>query len=152
MLRDGKSYTLAREKALADGIKDVASDLRLIDVADLIAFIRTEQFGNVGSLVNSSTELYFKPNTVRFGNSGAIDVTWGDTPSIMLDMEFCYMQVSVYFRLLLEATQAGVEIDYVAFENASADPDENTQRLIDAIADARLGPPQHNEHASASQA
>jgi hypothetical protein len=50
------------------------------------------------------------------------------------------MRVNVHFRLLLEALQAGVEIDYITFEGASADADENTQRLVTAIADARLLP------------
>jgi hypothetical protein len=140
MLRSGNITTREREKALADGIKDVASDLRLIEAADLVAYIRTEQFGNIGNLVNSSTELYFKPHTIYFGNSGTINLTWGGAPSVVLDMEFRYMCVNVYFRLLLEACQAGVEIDYVSFENGSADPRENTQRMIDAIASARLSP------------
>jgi hypothetical protein len=32
--------------------------------------IRTERFGNIANLVNSSTELYYKPGTLRFGSSG----------------------------------------------------------------------------------
>jgi hypothetical protein len=142
MLRSGNNTTREREKVLADGIKEVASDLRLIEAADLVAYIRTEQFGNLGNLVNSSTELYFKPHTIYFGNSGTINLTWGGAPSVVLDMEFRYMNVNVYFRLLLEAFQAGVEIDYVTFDNGSADPQENTQRMIDAIASARLSPAQ----------
>ena len=140
MQRQGNIYTIEREKALADGLRDVASELRLIDAADLIAFIRTEQFANIANLVSSSAELYYKPGTLSFGRSGDIDVKWGATPTISLDMEFHHMQVSVYFRLLLEALQAGIEINYINFEAGSADPDQNTQRLITAIANARLAP------------
>ena len=143
MQRQGNIYTIEREKALADGLRDVASELRLIDAADLIAFIRTEQFANISNLVNSSTELYYKPGTLSFGRSGDIDVKWGATPTVSLDMEFHHMQVSVYFRLLLEALQAGVEINYISFEAGSTDPDQNTQRLIAAIANARLSPASH---------
>ena len=50
------------------------------------------------------------------------------------------MQVSVYFRLLLEALQAGIEINYINFDAGSADPEQNTQRLVAAIANARLAP------------
>ena len=50
------------------------------------------------------------------------------------------MRVNVYFRLLLEALHAGIEIDYITFDEGSADPDENTQRLVEAIANARLAP------------
>lgn len=140
MLKQGKDYTFEREKALAEGIKEVASELRLIEAADFVAFIRTDQFANIGNLVNSSTELYFKPDTIKFGLSGEVSLQWGTTPSVSLDMEFHYMRVNVYFRLLLEALHAGIEIDYITFEDASADPDQNTQRLIAAIASARLEP------------
>jgi hypothetical protein len=140
MLKSGCNYTLEREKALAEGMRDVASELRLVDATDFVAFIRTGQFANIGSLVSSSTELFFKPGTVNFGRSADVDLKWGGAPSITLDMEFHHMRVNVYFRLLLEALQAGVEINYITFEGASADADENTERLIKAIADARIVP------------
>ena len=60
------------------------------------------------------------------------------------------MRVNVYFRLMLEALHAGIEIDYITFDEGSADPDENTQRLVDAIANARLAPPQDGPYANAS--
>jgi hypothetical protein len=146
MQRQGKNYTFHREKALAEGIKEVASELRLIEAADFVAFIRTDQFANIANLVNSSTELYFKPGTIRFGLSGDVNLQWGGTPSVSLDMEFHHMQVNVYFRLLLEALHAGIEIDYITFEEGSADPDKNTERLVEAIANARLLPSRSSQH------
>lgn len=135
------NHTITREKALAEGVKDVAAELRLIDVVDFIAFIRTEQFGNLASLVNSSTEMYFKPGALCFGLSGDVALTWGGAPIVMLDMEFRHQGVNVYFRLVLEALTAGVEINYITFDGAAQEPEINTQRLIEAIADARLAPP-----------
>jgi hypothetical protein len=140
MLKQGSDYTLEREKALADGLKDVASELRLIDAVDLVTFIRAEQFGNIETLVNSSTELFYKPGTISFGSSGDVDLGWGSSPCVALDMEFHHMRVNVYFRLLLRALYAGIEINHIAFEDGSQDPDENTRRLIEAIADARILP------------
>ncbi len=140
MLKQGNRNTLEREQVLANGLRDVASELRLIDAVDLIAFIRTEQFGNIKNLVNSSTELFFKPDTIAFGASGDVDLTWGAPPAIGLDMEFRHRSVNVYFRLLLEAVHAGIEIHHISFDGGSADPDENTRLLAEAIADARLGP------------
>jgi hypothetical protein len=57
-------------------------------------------------------------------------------------MEFHHAGVNVYFRLLLQALQAAVEITYINFEAGTADPDPdvNTRRLVDAIAGARLTP------------
>jgi hypothetical protein len=140
MQKQPRNYALEREMALAEGLRDVASELRLIEAADLIAFIRTEQFGNIANLVASSTEFYFLPGTVKFGQSGDIDVRWGGTPVISLDMEFKNRGVSAYFRLRLEALQAGVEITYITFDESAADPNENTRRLVEAISDARVSP------------
>jgi hypothetical protein len=144
MLKQGNIYTLQREKALADGLRDVAGELRLIDATDLIAYLRTEQFGNIANLVNSSSELYFKPDTLGFGQSGDVQLKWGDTPTIALDMEFKHLGVEVYFRLLLQALQAGVDIHYITFADSTGDPDANTQRLVEAIADARVSPIPHH--------
>lgn len=138
MLKGGDATTRERERALAEGIKEVASELRLIDPVDFVAYVHTGQFANIGALVNSSAELYFKPGTITFGLSGEVDLKWGGTPTVVLDMEFHHKRVHVYFRLVLEALQAGIEIDYINFDGASPDPAENTRRLIEAIADARL--------------
>jgi hypothetical protein len=140
MLKQGRDYSREREKALAEGLREVASELRLIDPADYIAFIRTEQFGNLRNLVNSSTEMFFRPGTIQFGQSGEIELQWGGNPTIALDMEFHNMNVSAYFRLLLKSLHAAIEITYLSFEGGSADPDENTRRLVEAIADARIAP------------
>jgi hypothetical protein len=131
-------HALIRSKALAEGIKDVAAELRLIDVADFIAFIRTENFANIHDIVNSSLELFFKHGTLRYGSAAALDVKWGSPPAIMLDMEFRHMAISVFFNLTLRALNASVAIHYINFGEGSRTPEENTSRLIRAISDARL--------------
>jgi hypothetical protein len=128
------------EKVLAAGLKEVAAELRLVEAADLVAFIRTGRFGNVRSLVDAATEMYFKPGTVFFGQSGNVNLSWGGEPSIVLNMEFHHRRVDVYFRLMLEARQAGVEIEYISFGSQPCDRRDTTRKLIDAIADARFAP------------
>jgi hypothetical protein len=138
MLKQCRQYNDEREMALAIALKEVAAELRLIDAVDLVAFIRTGQFGNVRSLVSASTEMYFKPGTMSFAESGDVSLNWTGEPSVVLDMEFHHRRVDVFFRLLLESDQAGVEIEYISFSGKSSDPAEDTQRLVDAIADARF--------------
>lgn len=150
MLKQGNHYARERERALADGLRDVASELRMIDPADYVAFIRTEQIGNLRTLVNSSTEMFFKPGTISFGQSGEAHLSWGSYPSVMLDMEFHHMEIRAYFRLMLEEEHAGVEIDFVQFNEAGLDPDANTQRLVDAISDARLVPIKSGEDSAST--
>jgi hypothetical protein len=140
MMKQASKCTFEREKALGHGVRELASELRLVEPTDYVTFVRGERFANIANLVASSAELFFKPGTIFFGHSGEVDLRWGEPPSVVLDMEFRHLHVNVYFRLVLEACRAGVEITYVSFEGASDVPDDNTRRLVEAIADARLVP------------
>jgi len=137
MKKGGDACMLARERALAVGMDYVAGELRLIDPQDFVAFIRLEMFGNVANLVNSSTEMYYKPGALRFGMSGEALLQWGEAPVVILDMEFCYQGVTAYFRLILDTEGAAVELTYLQFADASEDAEVNTQRLIEALSAAR---------------
>lgn len=141
MLKQFRHDHAEHERVLAHGLKEVAAELRLIDAADLVAFIRTGKFGNVRSLVNSSTEMYFKPGMMAFRSSGNVNFGWGGEPSIVLDMEFRHPAVDVFFQLVLETHQAGVEIEYISFNRESADPHGDPLRLMEAIVQARFTPP-----------
>ncbi len=140
MMKQASKCTIEREKALGQGVRELASELRLVEPGDYVAYVRAERFANIANLVASSAELFFKPGTISFGHSGEVDLKWGEPPSVALDMEFRHLCVNVYFRLVLEAQRAGVEITYLSFEAASEEPDDNTRRLVEAIADARLLP------------
>jgi hypothetical protein len=130
-------HAFAREKILAESIRDVAADLRLIDLADLVAHLKTLQIASVGVLVESSVEMWFKRETLTFGHSGDVVLSWDAQPQVLFDMEFHHMSVHVYFRLVLEAKRAGVDISFVAFDCAASDPELNTRRLAAAFLDAR---------------
>ena len=136
--RQGQDHLLAREMALAEGVKQVADELRLVDLVDFVSYIRAEQFANIEDILNSSVELYFKPGTLTFGWVADLAVDWDKPPRIILDMEFRHLSVFAFFGLALEAEHESVEIRFISFENASEDPSENTRRLVEAIADARL--------------
>ena len=67
-----QSHASARELIVADAIGEVVSELRLVDAADYIAFIRLEHFACISDIVDSAAELYFMPGTLRLGH-GAND-------------------------------------------------------------------------------
>jgi hypothetical protein len=133
-------HLLARERALAAGVKVVADELRLVDLADFVSYIRAEQFANIEDILNSSVELYFKQGTLTFGWAADLCVDWGQAPKITLDMEFRHLSVLAFFGLSIETEDSSVEIRFISFEEAADDPAENTRRLVDAIANARLPP------------
>jgi hypothetical protein len=131
-------HSQAREKILGDSIRCVASDLRLIDLPDLVSYLKTGQIASISTLVQGSIELSFKPETLTFGFAGDVYLEWGIMPRVSLDMEFHHESVHVYFRLMLDAEEAGVEITYISFEGESSGPGHNTTRLHKALGEARL--------------
>jgi hypothetical protein len=131
-------HTEAREIIVADAIRDVVSELRLVDIADYIAFIRMERFASVADLVDSAAELYFMPGTLRLGHGGEAHACWALPPRIALDLELHPRGAKVFFTLTLADETASVELNYVSFDDASEDADLNTMRLKASLDDARL--------------
>jgi len=127
-----------REQILGENVRSVAADLRLIDLPDLVTYIKTGQIASVGQLVQASIELSFKADTLTFGHAGDVYLDWGCCPKVSFDMEFHHLSVHVFFRLMLETGEAGVEITYIAFDGETGGPDQNTERLGDALSAARL--------------
>lgn len=131
-------YSTQREKIVADAINPVATELRLLDAADLISLLRFEYYANIADLVASAAEMFFHPGTVNFGAGGSYTLEWGDTPQVTLDLEIKPQGVTVYAQLMLSDKQAGIEINHIAFENPSADPDDNTRFLQRSLENARF--------------
>jgi hypothetical protein len=133
-----QSHTSSREVIVARAITEVVSELRLVEVADYIAFIRLEHFACISDIVDSAAELFFMPRTVRLGHGGEALVSWSEAPRIVLDMELRPRGATVYFALTMGATDASVEVNYVAFDDPHPDPDRNTALLEAALEDARI--------------
>jgi hypothetical protein len=140
MLRQASDQTANHEKIIAEGVRSLAAELRMVDVIDLVAYVRTLNFANIGDLIASAVELHFKPGTLWFGHAGEIKLEWYGRPVVSLDMELHHMQISAYFRLILDAFSAGVEINYINFGDGVGDPEQNTKRLALAVDDARVIP------------
>ncbi|KXF76038.1 hypothetical protein ATN84_14020 [Paramesorhizobium deserti] len=131
-------YSLTRESIIAEHMREVIRDLRLVDVADYIAFIRCELFANIADIVNSATELHFFPQTLQFGHGGEYELDWGRPPRVILDMEFRNRGVYAYFRVLIDAEGAQIDLNHITFDQASENPACNTERLAAAFEDARI--------------
>lgn len=131
-------FSNEREAIIAENIREVVAELRLVDPADYIAFIRCELLANIADIVSSATELHFFPGTLELGHGGEFHCDWFTSPSIVLDMEFRNKGVYAYFRLTLSGKTASVELSHIVFDNPDDDPAQNTTRLIDAIDNARL--------------
>lgn len=135
-------HTLSREIIVARAIEQVVSELRLIDVADYIAFIRLEHFACLSDLVDSASELFFMPGTLRLGHGGEVHVDWSGWPRIVLDLELRPRGATVYFQLTLTENEASVVLNYVSFEKPDEDPERNTELLEALLEDARIRRPE----------
>ncbi len=129
------------EKIIAEAIRPVASELRMLDAADLIALLRFECYGNLADLVDSAAELYFLPGTFAFGAGGDYSLEWDSEPEVTLDIELKPPGVTVYAKLQLGKDRAGIEVSHVAFKNPSDNPLENTAFLKQSINEARFSKP-----------
>lgn len=129
-----------REKIVGDAIWPVASELRLMDVADLIAMLRFERYGDLSDVVASAAELFFLPGTVRLGIGGDYTLDWSGEARVVLDLELRPKGVTVYTRLTLEDEKAGVEIDHIVFDSPNEDPDANTALLAEALRESAYRP------------
>ncbi len=132
------SYTNQRERIVAEAISPVASELRLLDAADLISLLRFELYGNISDLVSSAAELYFHPGTVVFGAGGDYRLEWGGPPEVVLDLEIKPRGITIYSQLTLTNELAGLDIMHIAFHETSGDPDANTRMLEDRLKEARF--------------
>jgi hypothetical protein len=131
-------FSVARVEIISAHLQEVIHDLCLVDVADYIAFIRCELFGNIADIVNSATELTFYPNTLTFGLGGEYILDWNSTPKVMLDLEFSNMGVNAYFRLTLSSDSTEIDLHHVRFAETGKSPADNTALLAAAFDNARL--------------
>ena len=131
-------HSSTREIIVANAIREVVSELRLVDVGDYIAYIRLERFASIADLVDSAAELFFQPGTLKLGHGAEAHVAWSGAPRIVLDLELRPTGVTVYFALTLTAGHAAVEVNYVAFDQPSADPIENNAFLEEALEKSRI--------------
>lgn len=134
------------ERQINDAMKEVALEIRSVDVLDLASYIHSIKFANIGDIIHSALELYFKPQTLIFSYSGDVDMTWFGRPSVGLDMELHSAGVDVYFRLVIEALTVGVQINYLSIDGVECDKQCDALRFSRAINEAKLGllPNAHN--------
>ncbi len=126
---------------IESNIRDFVAEMRAIDLVDLISFIRFESFPTVEDLVNSSTELFFKPEMLLFSWAAGVDVRWDALPAVTLGLEFRHPTVTVFFNLTIRDSEQSVEILGVIFDEPGPDA---VRQLAKAFEDARLvvrGPP-----------
>lgn len=127
-----------RAALLATALGETVAELRLIEPGDLIGYIRAGQWANIGDLVQSSAEMYFREGALAFACMADFVLDWASCPSVALEMEFQSPAVSVFFTLFLDRDDGTVALRRVWFPAAPVDAAAGTRCLAEALADARV--------------
>ncbi|AMN53380.1 MULTISPECIES: hypothetical protein [Stappiaceae] len=127
-----------RQEAIASALTEFIEDLKLVDVVDFVAYIRTDQHGNIDELIKTSAELFFKEGSLRYSMAAQADVEWETTPRISLDLEFFNKGVWIYFTAVLAWPDNAVNVSYVEVPDAGGNKAKETELLLEALKDARL--------------
>lgn len=117
------------EAVLASHVVDLATEIRGYGAADLIAYIWLDRSQSLHDVLDSGCEALFQPSTMRFGGDAEVVVSWAAPPTIRIPMEFRSGGLEIYFRLLLNASSAAVEIDFLRCD----DPGELTRLTIERV-------------------
>jgi hypothetical protein len=128
----------ALEKMIGKALSEVTAELRMIDAVDYVAFLRLGQYANVGAIVNSATELYYKPGVLQFAGAGFSELSWREPPVVLLEMTFDHLGVFAQFKLLLAARRAGVELCFLNIQSPTG-KDNSLLHVHEALADAQRG-------------
>lgn len=129
-----------RSEMLADALVETIAELRLIDLDDMIAYIRAEQWANIADLVESSAELSLEDGTLIFACAGDYVLDWGDAARIVLDLEMQTRDLTVFFALALDEHETKVRIRSVLYAAQPADEVAATHLFAAALASARRRP------------
>ncbi len=119
-------------------LKEVADELRTIDLLDIVNFIRLESFPAIDDLLQSSTELFFREGTLTFAWMADVEMTWSDLPTVKLAMEFRQDPVAVFFDLWVGAFDQAVRVGSILFDQGVVDAGQGVAYLADALARARM--------------
>ena len=123
---------------LERNLREVAEELRTVDVIEVVGFIQAEGYAAIEDLLQSSTELFFKDGTLTFAWSADVSLAWDDLPSVTFGMEFQNRGVSVFFDFALSAFDSAVTVGGILFEDEPGDARARLDRLADAVSEARL--------------
>ena len=91
------------EQEMNEALRNVALEIRSVEILDLVSFIHAQNFANIGDIVSSASELYFKPGALQFSYSGDVILDWFGNPQISLDLELHEASVDIFFELRIDA-------------------------------------------------
>lgn len=126
-----------REAILYGACGELIGALRKIEPVEFVMMFYSGQKLGIGEQLRELIEGHFKTNTVAFEFTGECAMPWSGDFTVALDLELLHCGVFAFFRLYLCGKESSVEINHISFEEAGAEPHENTKLLAKAITSAK---------------
>lgn len=126
------------EQYLNEALREVALEIRSVDVIELAANLHALKFANIGDIVHSALELHFKPSCIVFGYAGTVEMGWFGRPAISLDLELHDSGVDAYFCLIIEAMGSSVHLRHAEVDGERWTHAADAARIRAAMEGARL--------------
>lgn len=136
--RSSEAELRAYEDLLSQNLRDVVAELYLVDPGIFVGYIANNLHANIEDIVESATELFFKPGTLRYSHAADCHFEWDQNPQITLDLEFVHSSTTVFFKLILQSFYVTIAIRRVMLNDRSGDPDADLRRFGNVLADARI--------------
>lgn len=129
------------ERLICLNIKSFIADFCLTDKSFLVSNIIDGNHDALNDIVESSSEMFFKPGTLCYAYGSRLAERFNAAPAISMDMRFVRKAVFVSFLLHLEEDFIGVSL--VDFRRGSGRcggdrPGMALSELSDAFYDARI--------------
>jgi hypothetical protein len=109
---------------VADALTGFIQELRLIELADFVAYLRLERHSQLGDLVTAAAEMFFAPQFLELGDGSYAKLDWSGQPAVFLNLVMQTAGATIYLTLTLQAERANVVINYIAFHVSCAEADE----------------------------
>ncbi|MGI9355221.1 MAG: hypothetical protein ACR2PF_08715 [Rhizobiaceae bacterium] len=119
------------EGEIAEAIKPVLRELRLVDAADYIAYLRFEQHQHVTDIFVSSTEQFFAPGFLTYRETGTASVSWSKLPLIRLEAGLSTPNASYRFAIHMRDEAANIEMLAIDM------PKDQQNELLDSVEELR---------------
>ena len=129
---------LELEPYVAKAISGLAAELRLVDIADYIAYLRMERYGCVADIVRDSADLYFTPGYIEFAMDGESSAEWGTAPEVTLMLLINSACAKAHIALRLCEHHAEIKLGYINFASELEAREDRGNLLLDDIADNRM--------------
>ena len=130
------------EPVVADALTGFIQELRLIELADFVAYLRLERHVPLAEMVAAAAEMFLAPQFLELGEGSYATLDWSEHPSVCLNLVMNTAGATIYLTLTLREDRANVAINYIAYHVSRPEPGEITHLINRGISNNLIRPRQ----------